>query len=228
MRAGEFENGARVLRAKIDMGSGNINLRDPVMYRILHAAHPRTGTRLENLSELRLRPRPVRRHRGHHAFDLHARIRGPPAALRLVHRKPASAVAAASVRIRAAESQLHGLVEARAHAAGARRPREWLGRSAHADACRFAPARRATGSDPRFRQAHRGGESQQRGRRRHVRVLRARGAQQKRAAAHGGAAAAESRDRELSGRAGGGTGGGQSPRRSGGRLAQDQVRSRAL
>lgn len=44
MRAGEFPNGARVLRAKIDMGSGNINLRDPVIYRILHAHHPRTGT----------------------------------------------------------------------------------------------------------------------------------------------------------------------------------------
>ncbi len=44
MRAGEFPNGARVLRAKIDMGAGNINLRDPVLYRILHAAHPRTGT----------------------------------------------------------------------------------------------------------------------------------------------------------------------------------------
>jgi glutaminyl-tRNA synthetase len=43
MRAGEFVNGARVLRAKIDMAAGNINLRDPVLYRILHAHHPRTG-----------------------------------------------------------------------------------------------------------------------------------------------------------------------------------------
>jgi glutaminyl-tRNA synthetase len=44
MRAGEFPNGARVLRAKIEMASGNINLRDPTLYRILHAKHPRTGT----------------------------------------------------------------------------------------------------------------------------------------------------------------------------------------
>jgi glutaminyl-tRNA synthetase len=43
MKAGEFQNGARVLRARIDMTAGNINLRDPVLYRILHATHPRTG-----------------------------------------------------------------------------------------------------------------------------------------------------------------------------------------
>jgi len=43
MRAGKFENGTRVLRAKIDMASPNLNMRDPAMYRILHAEHHRTG-----------------------------------------------------------------------------------------------------------------------------------------------------------------------------------------
>jgi glutaminyl-tRNA synthetase len=43
MKAGEFPDGSRVLRAKIDMASPNINLRDPIMYRILHAEHNRTG-----------------------------------------------------------------------------------------------------------------------------------------------------------------------------------------
>lgn len=43
MRAGEFPEGSRTLRAKIDMSSGNINMRDPVMYRIIHSEHHRTG-----------------------------------------------------------------------------------------------------------------------------------------------------------------------------------------
>jgi glutaminyl-tRNA synthetase len=43
MRRGEFPDGAKVLRARIDMAAGNLNLRDPVLYRILHASHHRTG-----------------------------------------------------------------------------------------------------------------------------------------------------------------------------------------
>jgi glutaminyl-tRNA synthetase len=45
MRAGEYPDGSKTLRAKIDMTSGNINLRDPVMYRIRKATHQRTGDR---------------------------------------------------------------------------------------------------------------------------------------------------------------------------------------
>ncbi|MCV5090826.1 glutamate--tRNA ligase family protein, partial [Escherichia coli] len=45
MRAGEFPNGAHVLRAKIDLASPNMKLRDPVLYRIVHAEHYRTGSR---------------------------------------------------------------------------------------------------------------------------------------------------------------------------------------
>ena len=60
MKAGEFHDGARVLRAKIDMSAPNINLRDPVMYRIRHAEHQRTGDEVVHLPYVRLGPRTIR------------------------------------------------------------------------------------------------------------------------------------------------------------------------
>ena len=75
-------------------------------------SHPRTGDAVVHLPDLRLRARPVGRDRGHHALDLHARVRGPPAALRLVPREPAGAVAAAPDRVRAPQPDLHGALEA--------------------------------------------------------------------------------------------------------------------
>ncbi len=55
MRAGEFPDGARTLRAKIDMASGNINLRDPALYRIKHVDAPEHRQRLADLPDVRLR-----------------------------------------------------------------------------------------------------------------------------------------------------------------------------
>ena len=86
MRAGEFPDGTRTLRAKIDMASPNLNLRDPVMYRILHADASPHRRQMVHLPDVRLRARPVGFHRGHHPFDLHAGIRRPPPAVRLVRR----------------------------------------------------------------------------------------------------------------------------------------------
>ena len=145
MRAGEFPDGARVLRAKIDMASGNINLRDPVMYRILHAHAPPHRRRLVHLPDVRLGARPVGLDRAHHALDLHARVRGPPAALRLVRRR-ARHLPAAADRVRAPERDPHGAVEAQAPAAGATTASSPAGTTR---ACRPSPASAAAASRPR-------------------------------------------------------------------------------
>ena len=106
MKAGEFPDGARTLRAKVDMASPNLNMRDPVMYRILHADHHRTGERVVHLPDVRLRARAVGLHRRHHPLHLHAGVRRSPAAVRLV-RGSAGHLSSAADRIRPAERHLH-------------------------------------------------------------------------------------------------------------------------
>ncbi len=84
MRAGEFPDGFRTLRAKIDMASKNLNMRDPVMYRILHADHHRTG------DKWRIYPMYDFTHgqsdsiEGVTLLDLYAGVRGSPPAVYLV------------------------------------------------------------------------------------------------------------------------------------------------
>ena len=118
--------------------------------------------RLVHLSDLRLRARPVGRDRGHHALAVHVGVRGPPAAVRLADRQPAGAVAAAPVRVRAAQHRLYRDVEAHPDAAGERGPRHRLGRSAHADAGGRAAARHSRGGTARLRASRRHHQVEQR------------------------------------------------------------------
>ena len=106
MRAGEFADGSRTLRAKIDMASPNINMRDPVMYRVLRATHHRTGDTVVHLSDVRFCPWSVGFDRRDYSFDLHVGVRRSPSALRLVSRS-AWHSSSTTDRIRALESHLH-------------------------------------------------------------------------------------------------------------------------
>ena len=86
MKKGDFPDGSRTLRAKVDMASPNLNMRDPVMYRILRATHHRTGDEWCIYPMYGLRARAVGLHRRNHALHLHAGIRRSPATVRLVYR----------------------------------------------------------------------------------------------------------------------------------------------
>ena len=161
MSAGEFPDGAHVLRLKIDMASPNINLRDPAIYRIRHATHHRTGDKWCIYPLYDYTHCISRRARAHHAFDLHARVPGPPPALRLGDRA-SSPTAACSQRplpqqYEFARLNLTYVVLSQAQADRARREaaRRRLGRSAHADAGRRAPARLHARGLPPVRRAHR-------------------------------------------------------------------------
>ena len=145
MRAGEFPDGAHVLRAKIDMASPNINMRDPVLYRIRHAAHHRTGDAwcIYPMYDY-----------AHPLSDAIEGITHSLCTLEFEDHRPlydwlienvCRAVAPAAVRVRAAEPRLHGDAQAQAAAAGRGEARQRLGRSAHADA---SPACAAAATRP--------------------------------------------------------------------------------
>ena len=134
----------------------------------------------------------------------------------------------AADRVRPPEPHLHGDEQAQAAAARRREARRRLGRSAHADHRRPAPARLHAGGDPRLLRARRRRQEGQHHRRGAARALRARGSEPPRAARDGGAAAAQGGHRELSRRPGRGARGGQQPRGPGGRHAPGAVHARAL
>ncbi len=126
MRAGEFEEGSRTLRAKIDMASPNLNLRDPVLYRIIKAPHHRTGNKWCIYPMYDFAHPISDSPRGNHPLHLHSRVRGSPPALRLGvggARHPSLA----ADRIRTAESDVHRHEQAQAPPACAGRLRAGMG-----------------------------------------------------------------------------------------------------
>ena len=159
MRQGEFPDGARVLRAKIDMASPNLNLRDPVMYRIVHATHHRTGDKwciypmydfeqgqsdsIEGITHS-ICTLEFEDHRP--LFDWFLDVLG------IFHRVN---------RVRPFELELHGHEQAQAARPGRGGPCRGLGRPPHADTCRAAAARLHARGHPRLLRACWGGQGQQ-------------------------------------------------------------------
>ena len=152
MRAGEFADGARTLRAKIDMASGNINLRDPAIYRIRKVDHQMTGDAwciypmydyahcisdaVEGITHS-LCTLEFEDHRPLYDWFLRATrpARRPRADRAAARTRPGHAgVDAAADRVLAPEPRLHRDEQAQADGAGRRRPGRRLGRPAHAHA----------------------------------------------------------------------------------------------
>ena len=188
MRAGEFPNGARVLRAKIDMTSGNINLRDPVLYRILHATHPRTGDAWKIYPSYDY---------AHGQSDAIEGITHSICTLEFDDHRPLYDWFLDNLPVPARPRQYefarlnitYTILSKRVLTELVRGGHvDGLGRSAHADDRRAAAARRAGRGAERFRQARRRRQGQQHRRCRDARFLDPRGAEQDGAAAHGRAA----------------------------------------
>ena len=202
MREGKYRDGEHVLRAKIDMKSPNLNLRDPVMYRIRHAHHHRTGDKwciyptydwahglsdcIERISHS-LCTLEFEDHRPLYDWFnqrvAEAGLLQPPLSRQIEFARLNLTYVILSKR------KLIQLVE-RTH-------RRRLGRPAHAHARRRAPPRLYAGGLPPVRRAHRRVEGAPGDRLRHPRGVHARAPERHSAAAHGGARPGEARDRRL-------------------------------
>ena len=228
MRTGEFPNHARVLRAKIDMASGNINLRDPVLYRILHAEHPRTGKTWNIYPSYDF---------AHGQSDSIEGVTHSICTLEFEDHRPLYDWFLANLPVPSHPHQYEFARLNLTYTVLSKRVLTELVRGGYVlgwddprmpTLAGLQPSRRAAGGVARFRQTDRRRQGQQHCRRRHVRILDPRASQQDRAAAHGGVAAAQSHDRELSGRPERGSRGGQPPRGSGRRHPPRPFRPRAF
>ncbi len=114
-----------------------------------------------HLPDVRFCAHAVGRLRGHHPLAVHAGVRRSPPALRLVPRSTATRESAATDRVFAAEPGVHDYQQAQAQQLDRTGRRERLGRSAHADDRRHAPARLPGGGVARFRQARRRDQERQ-------------------------------------------------------------------
>ncbi len=170
MKAGEFADGARSLRAKIDMASPNINLRDPILYRIRHAHHHQTGDKWCIYPSYDFT---------HGQSDAIEGITHSICTLEFEDHRPLYEWFLAQLpvpaqprqyRVRPAEPQLHHHQQAQAQAVGRRKPRQWLGRPAHVDPVGLPPPRLYTGFDPHFLRHDRRQPRRRRGRCGHARV----------------------------------------------------------
>ena len=171
MRAGEFPDGACVLRARIDMAHKNVLMRDPLLYRIRHASHHRTGDAwciypmydfahpLEDACEgVTHSICTLEFESNRELYDWVLDQTGPVGP------------APPPVRVRPAGARLHRHVEAQAAHPGQREAGLRVGRPAHADPGRHAPPRHHPRGAARLRRADRGGQEQLHRRHRQVRV----------------------------------------------------------
>ena len=228
MRAGEFPNGARVLRAKIDMASGNINLRDPVIYRILNAPHPRTGTAWHIYPSYDF---------AHGQSDAIEGVTHSLCTLEFADHRPLYDWFIENLPVPSRPRQYEFARLNLTHTVLSKRVLTELVRNGHVSGWddprmpTLAGLRRR-GVPPEairdFVKRDRRGARRQPRRCRHARPCDPRRAEPDGAAAHGGAAAAQGRDRELSGRRDRGAGCGQQSGGSGRRIAAGDVRARDL